>query len=268
LHVPRDDDLMRSRLLALLVAGGLGAAASVAGCTGDDDATTGGPTSTAAASAPAPSAVTTPPGSPPAVDPTEPTVTVEESLPAVPETGVPGLDSQEVVCRAWSRFAGSFQMVSVAAAFGSGDPVEVAALEVIAAPTVTAAYDELVANWPDELAPETEAAASSFFGPFARRAQQALAALQDAGADPADLAAIAAAWEDALARRDPAEPDVEVALPEGLATLVDAAAEVVAAELPPIPQDPDLVVEVDVPLTEAYLAERCPDQGTLGGVAG
>jgi hypothetical protein len=271
------------------VAGGIGVArgASVAfvvgvvvsmllaGCTsGDDDsgrADDEGPTTTAFTpdpgdandgnDPPGPTGSSAPPGS-------GPVAVTAESLPEVPETGVPGLDSDDVVCRAWSRFGGSFQVLAVAAAFGAGDPVAVAALEVAASPTVTGAYADLVANWPDELADEAELVADDYLGAFARRADRALAALDAAGADAAAKEAIVAAWETALAERDPAEPEIAVVLPADIQAIVDAAASSFAAEVVPIPSDPSLVTDVDVPLTEQYFVDNCPDRGTLGGVDG
>ena len=154
----------------------------------------------------------------------DPTAATSESLATIPAVGVPGLDSDEVVCRAWSRFAGSFQVVSVAASFGSGDAEDVAGLEVIAAPTVTAAYGDLIANWPAELAEEADAVADGYLGPFARRADRALAALQSAGADATTIDTIVAAWETALAGRDPSEPEIVVELPDTVQAIVDAAA--------------------------------------------
>jgi hypothetical protein len=238
------------------------------GCSaGDESEPSGadGPTTTAVAPDPADVA---------AADPSAPTGTSDtgsvaatpESLPVVPEIGVPGLDSDDVVCRAWSRFGGSFQVVAVAAAFGAGDPEAGAALEVIASPTVTAAYDDLVANWPDELGDEAEVVADGYLGPFARRADRALAALEAAGADATAKETIVAAWEAALAARDPNDPEIVVALPAPIQAIVDVAASELAGQIVPIPADPSLVSDVEVPLTEQYLDDNCPDRGTLGGV--
>src|SRR5690606_10449555 len=95
-----------------------------------------------------PSSATASSTSPPAASSTS---AVEVPEVTVPETGVPGLDSDVDVCRAWSEFAGSYQVVAVAAAFGD-DTADVARLEVIASPVVAGAYDDMVADWPDELA--------------------------------------------------------------------------------------------------------------------
>jgi hypothetical protein len=246
--------------------------ALLAGCSADDDdagrADVDGPTTTA---------VVGDPGDDPgdeAADSSDPSGTAvdgpgsvpSESLPAVPEVGVPGLDSDDVVCRAWSRFGGSFQVVAVAASFGSGDHADVAALEVMASPTVTSAYDDLVANWPDELADEADAVADDYLGPFARRSDRALTQLEAAGADAATMEVILTAWETALAGRDATQAEVVVELPDDVRAVVDDAASELAAQIVPIPSDPSLVTDVQVPLTEQYLDDNCPDRGTLGGV--
>lgn len=184
--------------------------------------------------------------------------------PTLPEIGVPGLDAEEVVCRAWSRFAGSFQVAAVAASFGD-DPFGSAVLEVAASPVVTAAAAEMVEVWPEELADEAEAVADRYLGPFARRSGRALDRLIDAGADDAQLQRLSEAWLDALARRDPAEVLPDLILDDDLADLVEAAAVDFAAAVPPIPLDPSLITDVEIPLTQEFLFESCPDRGTLAG---
>lgn len=187
------------------------------------------------------------------------------SVVVVPEEGVPGLDSDDAFCSSWSRFAGSFQVVAVTAAFGSGSPEQLAALEVAAAPTVTEAYRRLLDNWPDELADEADLVADEFLGPFARRLDVAEAMLGEVGADPDAIAAIDAAWLDGLARRDPTTPEFVVDLPDELWALIDEAAAEFAQQRVAFTQDPSLVTDVQTPLTSEYLAASCPDQGTLSG---
>jgi hypothetical protein len=181
------------------------------------------------------------------------------------ETGVPGLDSDEIACRSWSRFAGSFQVVAVAATFGEGGSIEAAALEVMASPVVTSSYLEFVDNVPDEVVEESELVARNFLGPYARRSERALTALRNAGADDEMVELIAGAWLDALAQRDPMLPVLEVVLPRDVEAVVQAAASDFDAQLVPIPLDPSLVSEVEVPLTERYLSDNCPDGGALAG---
>ncbi|MEY2959450.1 MAG: hypothetical protein RLZZ01_2018, partial [Actinomycetota bacterium] len=143
----------------------------------------------------------------------------------VPESGVPGLESTDRFCAAWSRFGGSWQVLQVAAFFGS-DPDVVMELEVIASPLVVGAFDDVFDAWPDELEPEREVVRSEFFGVFQRRADEALRALGGAGAEAADLERLAGAWEGALAARLPDVPVPVVTLDDALAVLVvDAAAE-------------------------------------------
>lgn len=184
--------------------------------------------------------------------------------PTLPEIGVPGLDAEEVVCREWSRFAGSFQVAAVAASFGD-DPIDAAVLEIAASPVVTAAAAEMIDAWPDELAEEADEVAERYLGPFARRAGRALERLVDAGADDAQLERLSQAWVDALAQRDPAEVLPDLILDADLADLVEAAALRFAAEVPPIPSDPSLITDVEIPLTQEFLFETCPDRGTLAG---
>ena len=55
---------------------------------------------------------------------TEFDLSAQPSTPAiepVPETGVPGIDSGDVFCRAWSEFAGSFQALGLVSAIGDRD---------------------------------------------------------------------------------------------------------------------------------------------------
>ncbi|MFP5488929.1 MAG: hypothetical protein ACLGHQ_11560, partial [Acidimicrobiia bacterium] len=182
----------------------------------------------------------------------------------VPETGVPGLDSPDAFCAAWSRFGGSWQVIQVAANF-TPDPTIVPALEVVAAPVVAEAYETMFAAWPEQLADEREVVADGFFGPLDRRAAVALDALATAGASDTDLDAIAAAWEAALAVRRPDEPVVRPELPDELWALVDAAAADFDGRLVGFVADPSMLITVDTPATDTYLATACPDQGALTG---
>jgi hypothetical protein len=187
------------------------------------------------------------------------------SIVDVPEVGVPGLDSTDVFCASWSRFAGSFQVVAVTAAFGSGAPQQLAALEVAAAPTVTAAYADLLANWPPALATEHDAVAEDYLGPFERRLAEAFESLAEVGADDATIDAIGDAWLAGLAGRDPSTPEFVVDLPDGIWETIDEAATLFGTRLVPFGSDPSLVTDVSTPLTNAYIGASCPDQGTLSG---
>lgn len=182
----------------------------------------------------------------------------------VPETGVPGLDSDDSFCAAWSRFGGSWQVIQVAANFAP-DPSIVPTMEVTAAPIVAAAYDAMLSAWPDELAEERDVVADGFFGPLDRRAESALAALAGAGASEADARAIGDAWETALAARQADQPVVDVELSDELRALVDEAASEFAAQRVDFVDDPSMRIAVETPLTDEFLATACPDQGALAG---
>lgn len=189
-----------------------------------------------------------------------PTFTVVE----VPETGVPGLDSDDSFCAAWSRFGGSWQVIQVAANFAP-DPTVVPTMEVVAAPVIDAASEAMFAAWPGELDDERDAVADGFFGPLDRRADVALSALADAGATAADLVAIGAAWEAALATRQADDPVVTPELPDELWAIVDVAAADFDGRLVGFVDDPSMRIVVETPATDAHLATACPDQGALIG---
>src|SRR5690606_20399658 len=137
----------------------------------------------------------------------------------------------------------------------------VPAMEVVAAPVVTAAYDAMLAAWPDDLADEREAVADDFFGPLERRSETALETLVAAGATADDLVAIGRAWEAALAARQPDDPVVTPELAEEQRAVVAAAAADLDARLVGFVDDPSLRITVETPRTDAYLATACPDQG-------
>lgn len=191
-----------------------------------------------------------------------PSITVVE----VPVTGTPGLDSSDAFCAAWSRWAGSLQVIAVASAFGTGTADSVAELEVAASPVVLAGYDGMLDNWPAELAAERDAAAGALFGPFTRRSEAAHDALVAAGADASAVAAVADAWIVTLASRDPTVPDVTVELPGELGGLVAAAASDFAVARVPFANDPSLQTDPATPATLDHLATACPDDGALAGL--
>ncbi len=247
------------------------AAATVVGCSRDDDA--GSTSSAAVTSAPG---VTAEPSSaaseapvtsivddtalPVGTLPPGPPITYE----TVPEQGIPGLDSPDRFCAAWSRFGGSWQVILGAAVFGD-DPADAFRLEVIASPVVGEAYDAVFAAWPPELAGERDVVADQYFGAFQRRSADAAAALDEAGAGAADREAISEAWIAALSVRDPEQPVLDVALPDGIDPLVTEAARLLATRRVPFPADPSMVIVAETPATDAYLTATCPDQGLLAG---
>lgn len=186
------------------------------------------------------------------------------TIPVVPETGVPGLDSDDAFCAAWSRFGGSWQVLAVGSSF-LGDPQRVAEWEIVAAHVIGDSYAELVTHLPDELAEEAGPVADGYFGVLDRRAAAARESLVAAGAEPAAIDDLGAAWIAALAARDPARPDLELELPDELVPIVERAAADLRARRVPFHEDPSMVVEAETPLTDTYLESTCPDQGTLSG---
>ncbi|CAN0350651.1 unnamed protein product [Phaeothamnion confervicola] len=143
---------------------------------------------------------------------------------------------------------------------------EVAVLEMFASPVVRAAVDAIADEWPAELAGERAAAVDDFLGPFARRADKAIADLHTAGATDAQIAQLSDAWMSVLATRDPLNPVIErPAMDPALDAIVDAAAEEFDANVTPFAEDPSLRVgDVVIPNTNTYLATTCPALATNG----
>ncbi len=244
---------------------------ALAACSGDEpDASPTTPPPVTSAPTTAATIATTSAAPPTTAPPTTVALTTEPAPTTVPpptappaDTGVPGLDSDDAFCAAWSRFGGSWQVVLAASAFGDAD--EAARLEVLASTVVGDAYDAMFAVWPDELAAERDVVADEFFGAFERRSADALAALSAAGADDDDIEDLAELWVDALASRSPNDPVLEVAVPDDLAAVVDDAAERFAGQRTPFPQDPSMVITAETPATDSFLFAACPDQGSILG---
>lgn len=266
---------MRAGAVTLLVGALVGALTAASACSGDDAAepVEEGPTTTLPITAPRASAnepvspttgVTLPAEPVATAEPTGTTAAGTVTVVEVPETGVPGLDSDDTFCAAWSRFGGSWQVIQVAANFAP-DPAIVPAMEVVASPVIDDAYDAMFAAWPAELADERDLVADGFFGPLDRRAEAALDALVAAGATADQLAALRSAWVAALAARQPDDPVLFPELDGDLAALVDAAAAEFAAQRVGFVEDPSMRIAVETPRTDAYLATACPDQGALTG---
>ena len=182
----------------------------------------------------------------------------------VPETGVPGLDSDDAFCAAWSRFGGSWQVLLVGSTF-LGEPERVATWEIAAAPVIEIAYGELIDTLPESLASEVDLVADGYFGVLGRRSADALDELRAAGSSPDDERRLAAAWRAALARRDPTDPGLDFVVPQDLRPLVDTAVAEFRRQRVEFHLDPSMAVGVETPLTDAYLETTCPDQGTLTG---
>lgn len=181
----------------------------------------------------------------------------------VPDTGVPGIDSDDAFCRSWSEFAGSFQ--ALAGAWAIGDQTEAARSEVSASDvilTATAALDEYL---PPELEPE-RAAVAALVEPLSRRSEAAREELSTAGIDEQGSESLGGAWLDALVAFGVDDPTIAIVVPADVdAAAFAGAAAAFAAARPGITDDPSLITDVQIPLTEQYLVANCPDQGTLGG---
>jgi hypothetical protein len=195
---------------------------------------------------------------------TEFDLAAQPSTPAIepiPETGVPGIDSSDVFCRAWSEFAGSFQALALVSAIG--DPEAAYRLEVIAASSVKAAVDTMEVNLPAELEAERVALIADLAGPFFGRAVLAEADLLGAGIEPLVLRDL---WLDALTEAGVDDPELQVVVPGTIdAAALDSAVESFSNAQLTIVEDPALITDATIPLTEAYLAEVCPDGGILSG---
>ena len=183
---------------------------------------------------------------------------------AVAETGVPGLDSDDAFCAAWSRFGGSWQVLLVGSTF-LGDPERVATWEIASAAIIVEAYAELIRHFPVELATEAEPVADAYFGVLYRRATVAGASLVDAGSSAETVRRLGQAWLEALAERDPLDPNLAFEVPDDLREVVGRAAADFRSRRVGFHLDPSMVVEADTPLTDTYLETACPDQGTLTG---
>ena len=198
----------------------------------------------------------------PGADPTAAPSTV--AIEPVPDVGVPGIDSADPFCRAWSEFAGSFQALAFAPIADSG-PVAAARLEVVASSAVTSSAQTLADEFPESVASEREIFLDDVIGPFARRAARASDELRAAGLAAGDIEQLGDVWLAALADAGVDDPEIVVAVPDGLTDAVDAATEVFAANVPVIAADPSLVTGARAPATLGYLADNCPDQGILAG---
>jgi len=182
----------------------------------------------------------------------------------VPDVGVPGIDSADPFCRAWSEFAGSFQALAFAS-IADTDPVAAARLEVVASSAVTSSAQTMADEFPESVASEREIFLADVIGPFARRADRASDELRAAGVATGDIEQLGDAWLRALVEAGVDDPEMVVAVPDGVTEAVDAATEVFAANVPVIAADPSLVTEARAPATLGYLADNCPDQGILAG---
>jgi hypothetical protein len=256
-------------LLAAVVAVTVAAGCSGAGGDADVSAPTSAtsltsPSSTQSEPASAPTSEAAASSSTAATTTSGPAVAGAETIATVPEVGVPGLDSADPFCRAWSEFAGSFQALAFASATAS-DALSAARLEVIASGAVTSAVRTLAEEFPDPIAAERDVFLDDVIGPFARRAIRAADELDSAGLSSEQIRGLGDAWLAALATTGADDSDLVISVPDDVTVAVDAATATFAAGVPPIVSDPSLVTAAEAPATFDHLAENCPDQGILAG---
>lgn len=181
-------------------------------------------------------------------------------------TGVPGLGAADPFCAAWAGYGGTVQALAVASSFGDMSADQLAALELTAAPLLTAAIAGIGTAWPTELATERSVVVDGRLAAYARRAQRGVDALTSAGLTEQDMEALRVAWQTALETRDPESPTIAVPpLDPTLQTGLDAAARDYNAAVTPLVQDPSLsAAAVSAPTTSSYLAANCPDLAASG----
>lgn len=251
---------MRTRPL-LSAAGAVAVAFVLNACSGSDDATPTDEPSTVSVAVGAP---TTGEDAGSSADGSSISVTAGESIATVPTDVVPGLASDDVFCRSWSEFGGTFQALASASNLAS-DPVTAVEAEVAASAVLVAAVEAMREAYPAEVDGEAELFLDDLLGPLTRRAEKAQQALLAAGLSPDQVADLGALWLTTLAASGLGDPDLTLEVPAALAPGFDAAVAAFGASLPPISVDPTLVTNVEAPATQRYIAANCPDQGTLGG---
>ena len=201
---------------------------------------------------------------PPLPDETAVSDAVLEPIEPVPDTGVPGIDSDDVFCRSWSEFAGSYQALTFA--WAVQDPIAAARLEVVATDTLSSAVARLGVSLPAELEAERQALTVDLPTPLLRRAERARELLVESGLDDAAIEDLGQRWLDAVTAvgLESETLGLPIDAPD-LDASVQRAAEGLTDALPPIVEDPSLIVDVDISVTEQYLFENCPDRGILAG---
>ncbi len=189
---------------------------------------------------------------------------VVESLPAVAETGVPGIESDDGFCRAWSTYAGSVQAISLAWAVQAPD--DAARLEVAATAALAGAVAQMSDELPDEIESNREALTVDVPGPFLQRADRARALLAEAGLDDERIDALGEAWVAAITEQGLDTESLTVDVPADSVEALDTASRTFVAELPSVLEDPTLdTTEFDIGPSLDYISANCPDQGTLAG---
>lgn len=234
-------------------------------CAGGGDESA--PSSTEAAAVPAPDDgdLFTESGSEESADVTgQDAAPVVESIPPVPETGVPGIASDDAFCRAWSQYAGSVQALSLAWAVQPA--ADAATLEVAASDAVTSAVAAMATELPADIESNRDALTVDVPGPFLQRAERARQALADAGATDVEIELLGDAWIEAIAAAGLDAEDVTVVVADDVQQKLSTAAGTFLDDMPSILEDPTLdTTEFDITPSLDYIFENCPDRGTLAG---
>jgi hypothetical protein len=186
------------------------------------------------------------------------------ALPTVPETGVPGIDSADLFCRSWSEFAGTFQALALASTFASED-LSAQRSELVASGVIIAAVAGLGEHLPAELESERTNLTVDLVGPMERRALRNYSGLEAAGLTGEQIDELAELWLSALVSAGVDEPNIQFDIPDDVALRVEGVVDAFSSSVPLIRDDPSLVTDASIPLTDGYILENCPDQGTLGG---
>jgi hypothetical protein len=195
---------------------------------------------------------------------TEPPVDTVAVPATVPDDPVPGLDSDDPFCRAWSEFAGSFQALALASSVGA-DPENAIRLEVAASGAVMRAIADLDASLPADVAEERDVFLGALLGPFTGRARAARESLTAAGLTGDEVDELADLWLATLSEARSQDPDLVFVVPPDDQQAFDDAVASFSVAVVPIDEDPSLVTDADAPRTFAYIAGTCPDQGILAG---
>ena len=119
------------------------------------------------------------------------------------------------------------------------------------------------ANLPAELEMERVALVKDLAGPLFDRATLAEADLIGVGIEPLMLRAV---WLAALSEAGVDDPALQVVVPASIdGVALNAAVATFSNAQLRIVEDPALITDARIPLTEAYLGNVCPDGGTLSG---
>lgn len=206
-------------------------------------------------------------------DPAPPTaitvpVTGEATIPldsiAPPPAGVADVDADDALCRSLARVAGTSSLIGIAASFGGLDVDQLWRVEVIASPLLAeslAAADESVPPDADGDRPTLRA---TYLDARVARAVAINAALEAAGASPADMTTLSDLWLEVLRTDDQLDPQIAVpSLPMQLERMVQTAADDAAAQLDAFPGAAALVPIGPIPDIDAHLAAQCPEVAGL-----